>query len=110
DIDIHINGIQVLSLLTVVNMFFIILFTSLFSKWINKKNKPLTMYYGFALFAIGFSICIISNNIFVLLAATVVLSIGELIYVPLRQTILADIVNISRRGAYMALDGLRIQI
>ncbi|WLR46525.1 hypothetical protein LC065_13205 [Halobacillus litoralis] len=44
-----------------------------------------------------------------LFIAVIVLSIGELLYVPTRQSILADIVDDTRRGAYMAFNGLVFQ-
>lgn len=68
------------------------------------------MYVGFTLFAIGFAVCAFANNLAVLLLATAVLSIGELLYVPTRQTILAAIVDDNRRGAYMAFNGIIFQI
>ncbi len=68
------------------------------------------MYVGFALFSIGFAICAFATNLTILLLATAILSIGELLYVPTRQTILAAIVDDNKRGAYMAFNGIIFQI
>ena len=51
-----------------------------------------------------------SNNIIGLFLAVIVLTIGELLYVPTRQSLLADIVDDSKRGAYMAMNGLVFQV
>ncbi|WP_197198518.1 MFS transporter [Cytobacillus firmus] len=67
------------------------------------------MYIGFLLFTIGYAVCSISNNLIILLTATVILSIGELLYVPIRQSILSEIIDENKRGAYMALNSLVIQ-
>lgn len=41
----------------------------------------------------------------VLIAASAVLSVGELLYVPTRQTLVADLIPQDRRGAYLAVGG-----
>lgn len=76
----------------------------------TKRAQQPIMYVGFTLFALGFAVCAFANNLTVLLLATMVLSIGELLYVPTRQTILAAIVDDERRGAYMAFNGIIFQI
>lgn len=105
-----IDGVRLLSLLTVENTLMIVLFTAITAKWI--KNKPLErlMYIGFILFGLGYGFLAFSNNIAGLFIAVIVLSIGELLYVPARQTILADIIDDSQRGAYMAFNGFIFQV
>lgn len=106
----HLDGVKLLSLLTVENTVLIILFTAVVANWVkNKAMKPI-MYIGFLLFAAGFMIFSFSNDILFLFIGVLILSIGELLYVPCRQSILADIVDHSRRGAYMAFSGFVFQI
>ncbi|ECQ6352153.1 TPA: MDR family MFS transporter [Listeria innocua] len=108
--NITLNGVQIVSVLTAVNTLFIVLFTVPVARFVTKKAQQPIMYVGFTLFAIGFAVCAFANNLAVLLLATAVLSIGELLYVPTRQTILAAIVDNDRRGAYMAFNGIIFQI
>ncbi|MBC2114051.1 MFS transporter [Listeria innocua] len=108
--NITLNGVQIVSVLTAVNTLFIVLFTVPVARFVTKRAQQPIMYVGFTLFAIGFAVCAFANNLAVLLLATAVLSIGELLYVPTRQTILAAIVNDDRRGAYMAFNGIIFQI
>ncbi|MBC1384503.1 MDR family MFS transporter [Listeria innocua] len=108
--NITLNGVQIVSVLTAVNTLFIVLFTVPVARFVTKKAQQPIMYVGFTLFAIGFAVCAFANNLAVLLLATAVLSIGELLYVPTRQTILAAIVDDDRRGAYMAFNGIIFQI
>lgn len=111
NLSITIDGIKMLSILTVVNMLFIVLFTPLISKYINiNRNREKKMYIGFLLFTIGYAICTLSNNLIILLVATLVFSIGELINVPIRQSILSEIIDNNKRASYMALNSLVIQI
>lgn len=107
---ISLNGVQILSILTAVNTLFIVLFTVPIAKWVTKRAQQPIMYVGFALFSIGFAICAFATNLTILLLATAILSIGELLYVPTRQTILAAIVDDNKRGAYMAFNGIIFQI
>ncbi|MBF2442784.1 MFS transporter [Listeria innocua] len=108
--NITLNGVQIVSVLTAVNTLFIVLFTVPVARFVTKRAQQPIMYIGFTLFAIGFAVCAFANNLAVLLLATAVLSIGELLYVPTRQTILAAIVDDNRRGAYMAFNGIIFQI
>ncbi|KGP73791.1 MDR family MFS transporter [Pontibacillus yanchengensis] len=106
----QLDGIKLLSLLTVANTLIIVIFTAVVSKWIKGKQEQPIMYTGFILFGLGYAFMAFSNNIVGLFLAVCVLSVGELLYVPTRQSILADIVDDSSRGAYMAVNGLVFQL
>ncbi|WP_221563437.1 MFS transporter [Alkalihalobacillus sp. TS-13] len=109
-LDMSIDGVKLLSLLTVENTIIIVFFTGIVAKWIRNKPEQPIMYTGFILFGLGYGILAFSNDLMTLALAVVVLSIGELMYVPTRQSILADIVDDSKRGAYMAFNGFVFQI
>ncbi|WP_088825444.1 MDR family MFS transporter [Listeria goaensis] len=107
---IPIDGVRILSLLTALNTLCIVLFTAPVAKWlIHRKNEPV-MYVGFLLFAVGFSFSAFLSNMWLLFFATLLLSLGEFLYVPTRQTILAAIINDNKRGAYMAFNGIIFQV
>ncbi|SDM78446.1 MDR family MFS transporter [Sediminibacillus halophilus] len=108
--EVLVDGVRLLSLLTVVNTVMIVLFTAVISKWIKNKPEQPIMYAGFVLFGCGYAFMAFSNHIPGLFLAVVVLSIGELLYVPTRQSMLADIVDDSKRGAYMAFNGFVFQV
>ncbi|WP_257348566.1 MDR family MFS transporter [Pseudalkalibacillus decolorationis] len=108
--ELMIDGVKLLSLLTVVNTIIIVLFTGIAAKWIRNKPEQPVMYAGFILFGVGYGIFAFSNDFVTLLISVIILSAGELMYVPTRQSILADIVDDSQRGAYMAFNGLVFQI
>ncbi|WP_407272516.1 MDR family MFS transporter [Radiobacillus sp. PE A8.2] len=105
-----IDGVRLLSLLTVENTIMIVLFTAVVSKWVQNRDGQRIMYVGFILFALGYAWLAFSNNLPSLIVAVVILSIGELLYVPTRQAKLADIVDDRHRGAYMAFNGFVFQI
>lgn len=57
------------------------------------------MYAGFLLCGFGYSVLAFSTNIFLLVGAVLILSIGEFVYVPTSQALLATLVYDARRGA-----------
>ncbi|MFB6466962.1 MDR family MFS transporter [Cytobacillus sp. Hz8] len=106
------DGVRLLSLLTVENTIFIVLFATLIAKFVRKREHTIKaiMYIGFLIFGLGYAMMAISNQLLVLVLSVAILSIGELLYVPTRQSILADIIDDSRRAAYMAFNGFVFQI
>lgn len=104
-LGLNLTGIKAMSLLTAVNTLMIVAFTIPVSAWVRGRDLKRVMAWGFMLFAGGFAVLNGSVNLWVLIAASVVLSVGELLYVPTRQTLLADMIPEDRRGAYLAVNG-----
>lgn len=99
------TGIKAMSVLTAVNTLIIVALTIPVSSWVKRHNLKTVMVWGFGLFALGFAALQSSVHLGVLIAASVVLSVGELLYVPTRQTLVADLIPQDRRGAYLAVGG-----
>ncbi|AZB42077.1 MFS transporter [Bacillus sp. FJAT-42376] len=108
-LPIEMTGVRMMSLLTVENTLLIVLLTAAVNKWLKHKSEQKMMYIGFIVFGFGYSFLAFSNHIAVLTAAVFIMTIGELIYVPTRQTLMADMVDESQRGAYMAVNGIVFQ-
>lgn len=108
-INVTYDGVKLLSLLCVENTLIIVLFTAIVTVWVKNKPEELLMYIGFILFGTGFAILAFSNNVLVLISAVYILTCGELLYVPTRQSRLADIVDDLKRDAYMAFNGFVFQ-
>jgi len=103
------DGVKLISLLTIENTLLVVLLVSLSAKIIRKYSEQSVMYVGFILFGLGYAFLAFSNHIVGLLIAVVILTIGEIMYIPTRQTILASIINNAKRGSYMAINGLVFQ-
>ncbi|MBP1048096.1 MFS transporter [Enterococcus sp. BWM-S5] len=108
--ELSLDGVRILSLLTAVNTSMIILFTGPIAKWVTGQAQRRIMYIGFLLFSTGYAVTAFSNQLLVLFTATVIFSFGELLYVPTRQTILAEIIDESSRGSYVAFNGIIFQL
>ena len=102
---VNLTGIKVMSLVTAINTLLIVVLTIPVSHWVGKRELRPVMALGFLLFAVGFAALYGSLNLWALVAGSVVLSIGELLYVPARQTLLADLIPQEKRGAYLAVNG-----
>lgn len=103
------DGVKLISLLSVENTLLVLLCASLAVHWIGKRSEQRTMYTGIVLFGCGYAYLAFSNDVLGLAVAVLVLTAGEILHIPTRQTILADIVNDARRGAYLAVNGLVVQ-
>lgn len=108
--EITLSGVKLLSLLTIENAILVILFSRVVSAFIKKKNIEIWMYIGFILFAIGYAMLTVSNSYLLLFISVIVFTLGELIFVPTRQSLLAEIVDSNRRGSYMAFNALIYQL
>lgn len=108
--DLAINGVKMLSISTTINTFLVVILTAPIAKWLAHKDPLKIFKLGVALFALGFGWLAFSLNIWSIIFASVVLSLGELLYVPTRQAKLAELVDETNRGAYLALNGTIFQI
>jgi DHA1 family multidrug resistance protein B-like MFS transporter len=109
-VTLHLDGVKLLSLLTVGNTLMIVLFTALAARLIQGRSERRVMNLGFVLFGVGYGLLAFSNDLAVLFAGVLVLSVGELLYVPTRQSLLAGLIDHEGRGAYMAVSGLVFQV
>ncbi|UOY91114.1 MFS transporter [Ectobacillus sp. JY-23] len=103
------DGIRMLSFLTMENTFLIVACTVLVARWMQSRPELPLLYLGTFLQAVGFGVMAFHNHIAVLLLACLVQTIGEMLYVPVRQSKMADIIEDEARGAYMAINGLVFQ-
>ncbi len=107
---VPLNGIKMISVLTTINTLIIISFTALFSNWIARYNTRYIFTIGTLLFTIGYALQATTITFLPLLISSLILSFGELMYVPNRQVQLANLMPKSRRGAYIAFNGSIFQL
>ncbi|MGX7200024.1 MDR family MFS transporter [Enterococcus nangangensis] len=108
--NLPLNGVKMLSLSTTLNTLLVVLLTAPIAQWLISKKIMPTFKIGVALFASGFALLAFSLNFWFILGATIVLSLGELLYVPTRQAKLAELVAENNRGAYLAVNGTIFQL
>ncbi|MBD1372759.1 MFS transporter [Hazenella sp. IB182357] len=99
------DGIKVYGLIIGLNTLLILGFIAWVTKKFKGKPRETLLYTGFTLFGISFAYLSFSNFLPGIILAVALYTFGELLFVPARQSLLADIIDPSQRGAYLAVNG-----
>ncbi|HEY0165691.1 MAG TPA: MFS transporter [Jatrophihabitans sp.] len=106
----NIDGPRMLGLLKAENTILVIVL-ALFSQVLLRRvsDRP-RLYVGITMYTAGFAVLAVTNSAWVLLLACLVLTLGELLNVPIKQSILAELVPEQGRTRYMAAYNLNIRL
>lgn len=104
------SNVSLMSFLTSINTILVILFLPLVIKKFSKKNLKTYLFTSVIIFSLGYSVLSLSNIFFVLLIATIAISAGELLYTPASQTVFLESIEDTKKGMYLAINSLGIQI
>ncbi|SFG88188.1 MDR family MFS transporter [Sporolactobacillus nakayamae] len=104
-----VNGLKLLSWLRVENTLLIVVFTVAVNQWMKHYRPNHVLFVGLVLYSSGYITLAFSNQWLLLAFMILVSSLGELMYVPNCQTMLASMAQENVRGAYMAVYGLVFQ-
>ncbi|PWK08463.1 DHA1 family multidrug resistance protein B-like MFS transporter [Tumebacillus permanentifrigoris] len=100
------DGLQLFAFLQAMNAMIVVLFSAVVRKWVHRFGHRRALLLGVALSTIGYAVIIVSNWPLVLGISMIIATIGEITWVPVKQTILADLAPTENRGVYMAVAGL----
>nr|BFD87830.1 MFS transporter [Streptomyces sp. Xyl84] len=105
-----VDGVEMLGILRAANTL-IVVCLALFAAWLFRRlSDRQRIFGGIGLFTAGYMVWGASNAPWLLLAAAVVLTIGEIMSVPIRQVLLADLVPAEDRSRYMAAYQINVQL
>ncbi|MEJ9115741.1 MFS transporter [Bacillus paramobilis] len=104
------TGIRMMSWISAENTILVVLCSALLIKMLKRFNDLKILYVGLFIYTIGFTILGTSNSLWILLIAGLFQTVGEMMYVPVRQSIMADMVPNEARGSYMAINGMVFQV
>ncbi|CAI6082291.1 Na(+), Li(+), K(+)/H(+) antiporter [Paenibacillus sp. JJ-100] len=102
----QVSGVHMFSAILMINTVLVALIAIPFAKWMSHLQSRTIITVGLLLYTAGFATLAFSNWAWLLIASAGILTVGELMYAPVRQVILAGIIPDSNRAAYMAADGL----
>lgn len=102
-VGMDIDGIKMFGIITAENTILVVLLGFLFSLFAKKWNGA---NVGVVLYSLGFAALAICTNPLMLVIVMAVVTIGELIAMPVIQATLADMTVPNQRGSYMAVNGL----
>lgn len=109
-VTFDLTGIRMLSWISAENTILVVLCSALLIKMLKNFNDLKILYVGLFIYTIGFTILGTSNSLWILLIAGLFQTVGEMMYVPVRQSIMADMVPNEARGSYMAINGMVFQV
>ncbi|HET7577697.1 MAG TPA: MFS transporter [Bacillales bacterium] len=104
--DFHVDGFKMLGFLQTENTMFVVAFAVGIGMLMKRFSDHWVLYIGIGLFASGYFILGFSLNPWILFMGMGVVSIGEIMFSPVKQAYLADIAPENRRSSYMAVSSL----
>jgi DHA1 family multidrug resistance protein B-like MFS transporter len=105
----NVDGVRMLGMLKAENTFLVVVAALFINALLSRLSDRFRLYGGIALFAGGFAVLAVSGNAWVLLLACFVLTIGELMNVPIKLSLLAELAPEQGRPRYMAAYYLHIR-
>ncbi|MFX3616312.1 MAG: MFS transporter [Sporolactobacillus sp.] len=107
--NLHLTSYSVLSWLRIENTLLVVLLAFFISKWSRKWSPNHIFMIGLPIYALGYALQVFSNQLLLLSFAVLLATIGELLYVPISQSLLASMTQEKSRAAYMAVYGFVFQ-
>jgi DHA1 family multidrug resistance protein B-like MFS transporter len=104
-----VTGVQMLGVLKAVNTILVVVFALFVNTLLRRMPDRGRLYAGIALYAGGFAVLAVSHDAWLLLAACVVLTVGELMNLPVQQALLAELAPEDGRPRYLAAYYLHIR-
>lgn len=106
----HIDGPRMLGVLKAENTVMVVVLALFAHVLLRRVSDRARLYAGIMLFTAGFVVLAVTNSMWVLLLACLVLTIGELLNVPVMQSLPAELVPEQGRTRYMAAYSLHIRV
>lgn len=100
------DGMQLFAFLQAMNALIVVLFSAVVRKWVHRFGHRRALLLGVALSVVGYSVIIANNWPLLLGISMIIATVGEITWVPVKQTILADLAPTQNRGVYMAVASL----
>lgn len=102
----ELTGVRMFSLIMFINTLGVVFFTLPVSARVSSLNYKKVLAVGLGIYTLAFGFFGFSTSFLVLILAAAAFTLGEIIYIPVRQTILAGIVHDDSRGSYMAMESM----
>ncbi|SET64981.1 MFS transporter, DHA1 family, multidrug resistance protein B [Oceanobacillus limi] len=98
-----VDGMNIVGMLKTTNTLIVVFCTMLITWLLRRVNEKLVLLTGLGLFFIGYTVISYSTLPLLLIIAMILASIGEIMYAPIQQTMLANTVPDNERSTYMAV-------
>jgi MFS transporter, DHA1 family, multidrug resistance protein B len=109
DYTLAMDGLKLFGLISTVNAVLVIALGAFTANWFKRFSERSVLAWGIVLNALGYATLTWVTNPWWLLAIVVVMTLGELMVMPVKQSMLADIVPGDKRATYMAANSLTVR-
>ncbi len=106
----HIDGPRMLGVLKAENAILVVVLALFSSALLRRVSDRARLYVGITLLAVGFAMLVVTTSVWVLLLGGLIRTIGELLNVPVNQSLTAELVPEQGRPRYMAAYNLNIRV
>ncbi len=103
---ISINGVEMFGILGSENTILVVVLAFVVNSMCSRMRNTHRLSLGTLIFTIGYMVLAVDNSPWILMSMTLFYTLGELMYVPVKQKVLADLVSDDARSQYMAVYGL----
>ncbi|MEU2079702.1 MFS transporter [Streptomyces sp. NPDC013489] len=110
DWSVDVDGVAILGVLRAVNAALVVALILVAKTLLARVSERVRLYGGIAVFTVGYMVWAVSDVGWILIAAAVLLTFGEIASVPVRQALLADLIDAEARTKYMAAYALNARI
>ncbi|RLQ92770.1 MFS transporter [Planomicrobium sp. Y74] len=102
----EIGGVRMLSILNIQNMLLVVFFTFFISKITDRFNNKKVLFWGLVIYSAGYVVMTSADTWYLLLLFSIVATLGELMYSPIRNAEQANMMPIDKRGSYSAFSNI----
>ncbi|WP_412097990.1 MFS transporter [Halobacillus litoralis] len=100
---IEVDGVHMLGILRSENTLIVVFATGLIAWAVKKLSDRLVLWVGLSIYTIGYACLTWLGQPWLLLVAMVAATVGELMYIPVRQSMLGKLAPDSARSSYLAV-------
>jgi DHA1 family multidrug resistance protein B-like MFS transporter len=101
-----VDGYKMTGYLITLNTLVIVCLSLPISKMLKRNNDTFFMFSGLLAYVAGYSYMVVGINPIFLLIMMAIATFGEIIFMPIRQKMLINIIPNEKRSSYMAVNGL----
>ncbi|MEU3281643.1 MFS transporter [Streptomyces antibioticus] len=108
--QVTVDGINVLGILRATNTLLVVVCGLWVGKLLGRLDERSRLVAGVVIFTAGYMAWALGDNAWLMIAAAVVVTLGELMNQPVNQTLVAALVPADSRTKYMAAYGLHVRL
>lgn len=99
-----VDGINLIGILHAENTLLVVLAVGFVTWMVKNTSDYKRMLYGMGLYVCSYAFLSYASTPWILILLMVFIAIGELVYIPVRQSLLAELADESYRSSYLALN------